>query len=33
MPLDGLHIPKNILQQQFMQNFGGKQSELWKIGK
>ena len=31
--LGGLHIPKNIPQQQFMQNLGGKQSALWTIGK
>jgi len=31
MFLGGLHIPKNISQQQFIQNLEDKQSELWKI--
>ena len=31
--LGGLHIPKSIPQQKFMQNLGGKQSALWGIGK
>ena len=33
MLLGGVHIPKSISQQQFMQNLGGKQSALWGIGK
>ena len=33
MLLGGLHIPKNSSQQWFMHNLGGKQSELWAIGK
>ena len=33
MFLGGLHIPKSISQLKFMQNLGGKQSELWAVGK